>query len=80
MKIYLLYYDTIDSGSREEWNTFYTPVELFTSDEDRKQRINFIKKQVDRDGNPVEYEFYKVDKEIMVGSAITVWDNEHDKF
>lgn len=30
--IYLLYYDK-DDGSRENWNTFYTPVEAF---EDKK--------------------------------------------
>ena len=36
--IYLLFYDT-DSGSREEWNTFYTPCEVFLSSEDRETRI-----------------------------------------
>lgn len=43
MKVYLLYYDT-DYGGREEWNTFYTPVEVFSTEEKRAERIEFLKK------------------------------------
>jgi hypothetical protein len=35
-KVYLLFYDT-DTGAREEWNTFYTPCEVFTNPEDRQK-------------------------------------------
>jgi hypothetical protein len=40
---YLLYYDT-DYGNREEWNFSYTPIEVFTDEETRDRRIEFIKK------------------------------------
>ncbi len=73
MKVYLLYYDT-DYGSREEWNTFYTPVEVFDSAKKRQARIDFIKQQVDEDGEPVAYEFHTVDKMIMTGAEMQEWE------
>ena len=72
MKIYLLYYDT-DMGEREEWNTFYTPVEVFDSAEKRQARIDFIKAQVDEDGKPVKYDFHEVDTEIMTDVKAQEW-------
>ena len=72
MKLYLLYYDT-DSGSREEWNTFYTPVEVFDSAKKRQARIDFIKAQVDEDGDPVRYEFHKVDTVLMTDNLSKEW-------
>ena len=72
MKLYLLYYDT-DYGSREEWNTFYTPVEVFDSEAKRQARIDFIKQQVDEEGEPVLYEFHTVDKELMTDAMIQEW-------
>jgi len=36
--IYLLFYDT-DTGENEEWNTFYTPVEAFSTPELREKRV-----------------------------------------
>ena len=72
MKVYLLYYDT-DYGDREEWNTFHTPCEVFDSAEKRQARIDFIKSQVDQDGEPVEYEFHEVDLDIMSDSEIQEW-------
>ena len=42
-KVYLLFYDT-DTGATEEWNTFYTPCEVFTNPEDREKRIEYVKK------------------------------------
>ena len=73
MKLYLLYYDT-DCGSREEWNTFYTPCEVFDSDEKRQERIDFIKAQVDEDGEPTDYEFHTEDKMLMTDAEIKAWD------
>ena len=73
MKLYLLYYDT-DYGSREEWNTFYTPVEVFDSEAKRQARIDFIKQQVDEEGEPVLYEFHTVDKELMTDAMIQEWE------
>jgi hypothetical protein len=72
MKVYLLYYDT-DYGDREEWNTFHTPCEVFDSAEKRQARIDFIRAQVDQDGEPVEYEFHTVDQDIMSDSEIQKW-------
>lgn len=37
MTVYLLFYDK-DTGSREDWNTFYTPVEVFSTQELRDKR------------------------------------------
>jgi len=72
MKVYLLYYDT-DYGDREEWNTFHTPCEVFDSAEKSQARIDFIKSQVDQDGEPVEYEFHTVDLDIMSDAEIQKW-------
>ena len=73
MKLYLLYYDT-DYGSREEWNTFYTPVEVFDTAEKRQNRIDFIKQQVNENNEPLEYEFHTVDTTIMAEADIRKWD------
>jgi hypothetical protein len=70
MKVYLLYYDT-NYGGREEWNTFYTPCEVFNSAEKRQARIDFLIANTD------EYtdvdRFYKVDKDIMTDDQIQEW-------
>lgn len=42
MKLYLLFYDK-DTGAREEWNTFYTPVEVFTTPHKRADREQQVK-------------------------------------
>jgi len=73
MKVYLLYFD-IDYGNREAWNTFYTPVEVFDDPAKRQARIDFIRQQVDEDGEPVEYEFHEVDKMVMTDAEITTWE------
>ena len=70
MKIYLLYYDT-DYGGREEWNTFYTPVEVFDSAEKRQARIDVIKAQ--SEDYTDDDRFYTVDKEVMTDSQIQEW-------
>jgi hypothetical protein len=74
MKLYLLYYDT-NHGSREEWNTFYTPCEIFDSTEKRQARIDFIKAQVDEDGEPVAYEFHEEDTVLMTDKLAQTWEN-----
>lgn len=70
MKVYLLYYDT-DYGSREEWNTFYTPVEVFDSEEKRQARIDFIKSN--SEDYTDEDQFYTVDTELMTDDKIQEW-------
>lgn len=57
MKLYLLYYDE-NTGAREEWNTFYTPCEIYSSDELRHRRIEELKTAINEDGNPVDYGFH----------------------
>ena len=64
MKLYLLYYDYDDSGARENWSTFYTPVEIFTSAEMRLRRINFIK------SINTSLQFHTSDEEIMTADMI----------
>lgn len=68
--IYLLFYDT-DSGSREEWNTFYTPCEVFLSSEDRETRITYLSNLCDEDGDPYSYIFHKINCAPISGSALT---------
>ena len=72
MRLYLLYYDT-DRGDREEWNTFYTPVEVFDSAAKRRARIEFIAAQVDEDGEPYEYAFHCVDTALMTDAMSQEW-------
>jgi hypothetical protein len=70
MKVYLLYYDN-DHGDRENWNTFYTPVEVFLSKKERQDRIDFIK------ANSEDYTdddcFHEVDKVVMTADKIQEW-------
>jgi len=54
MSIYLLFYDT-SHGSREEWNTFYTPVEAFSTKESRVLRKNWLNQRYS------SLEFYELD-------------------
>jgi hypothetical protein len=73
-KVYLLFYDT-DTGAREEWNTFYTPCEVFTNPEDRQKRIEHIKKlaaQLDEG----EFEFHENEVDVM--NENTIYDNPFD--
>jgi hypothetical protein len=69
MKLYLLYYDN-DVG-RESWNTFYTPVEVFDTEEKRQARIDFIQAQ------STDYTdddcFHTVDTEIMSEAKAQEW-------
>lgn len=71
MKLYLLFYDT-DVGSREEWNTFYTPVEVFDSAAKRQARIDFIRQQ------STDYDFHEIDTELMTDEMSQGWDRDDD--
>ncbi len=42
MIVYVLQYDS-DTGEREDWNVFYTPIEIFLTKTERDQRIADIK-------------------------------------
>ncbi len=42
MIIYALHYDH-DHGNREDWNVFYTPLELFAIKAERDKRISAIR-------------------------------------
>ena len=55
MIVYLLYHDLDGTGASEEWNVFYTPVEVFLTPELREARKDYIKSI-----NPA-YEFHEVD-------------------
>ena len=41
---YVLYYDHDGTGDREEWNTFYTPTEIFADQASSQTRITALKK------------------------------------
>lgn len=73
MKVYLLYYDT-DMGEREEWNTFYTPCEVFATNQERQARIDVIKAQ------STDYTdddcFHTVDTVLMTDEMIQLWEEE----
>lgn len=73
MKVYLLYYDN-DYGCREDWNTFHTPVEVFLSEKERQDRIDFIK------ANSEDYTdddcFYEVDTDVMTPEQAKEWSND----
>lgn len=74
-KIYLLFYDT-DHGEREEWNTFYTPVEAFETKELRKDRRKFLT------GKYRELEFHEIDLDISTKDSVTTplerFDDDED--
>jgi hypothetical protein len=73
MKVYLLYYDH-DYGDRENWNTFYTPVEVFLSEAERQARIDVIKAQ--SEDYTDEDCFYTVDVDVMTPEQAQEWSND----
>jgi hypothetical protein len=44
-KIYLLMYEDALDDSREAWNIFYVPIEVFATREARKKRIEELEKE-----------------------------------
>ena len=73
MKLYLLYDDT-DHGNREAWNTFYTPVEVFDSEEKRQARMDVI--QALSEDYKDDDSFHEVDLDIMSDAEIQKWSEE----
>lgn len=71
MKLFLLYYDT-DYGCREEWNTFYTPVEVFLSDKERDERIELIKSKSSEYTD--DDHFYKKDVYVMTPELAKIYN------
>jgi hypothetical protein len=66
--VYLLFYDT-NFGSREEWNTLYTPCEVFENPVDRDNRIKKIKEfAIQSDEGP--FEFHEIDLDVMNSDSI----------
>ncbi len=41
-KVYALFYDFEEGGDRENWNVFYTPLEIFTDKAVRDARKDYI--------------------------------------
>jgi hypothetical protein len=74
-KVYLLFYDT-DFGCREEWNTFYTPCEVFVNPTDRDMRIQKIKEFAIQ-SNEGPFEFHTEDLDVMNSNSINE-DPFHD--
>ena len=72
MKAYLLFYDT-DFGSREEWNTFYTPCEMFATAAARQARIDHIQKEC-----PGRFEFHELDVEEMTPDQVRITEIVND--
>lgn len=44
MKLYFVAHDT-DYGSREEWNVFYTPIEVYASEKEQQERVAYLKEK-----------------------------------
>jgi hypothetical protein len=47
---------------------------VFDSAKKRQDRIDFIKQQVDKDGESVAYEFHTVDTMIMTDAEMQEWE------
>lgn len=76
MKLYMLSFDT-DNGEREDWNVFYTPVEAFSSEQLRQDRIDYLTNAIDEDGYKCEYSFHKY--EIDLDASVGLKDHENDE-
>lgn len=57
MTVYVLQYDA-DTGGREDWNVFYTPLEVFLTPELRDARKAYIS------ANKPNLEFHETDIEV----------------
>ena len=73
MKVYLLFYDEDGTGTREEWNVFYTPCEVFPLAQTRKDRIAYIKSKYP------ELQFHAEDLELQTTHDFPcAYDGEDD--
>jgi hypothetical protein len=80
-KVYALFYD-IDNNDREDWNVFYTPLEIFPTKELRDARIKFLKDDVDDPAFSIE----ERDLEFSTTADFTIdpkitgeYDNDEDE-
>ena len=64
-KVYILFYDHDGAGSREEWNTFYTPCEAFASVADRD-----VRKQALSAADP-DLSFHELDLDMPTSAAVS---------
>lgn len=64
-KVYVLFYDHDGSGTREEWNTFHTPCEVFSTAADRDAR-----KQALSAADP-DLDFHELDLDMPTSAAVT---------
>jgi hypothetical protein len=67
--LYLLAYDS-DDGNREDWSVFYTPLELFKTEEDRQKRMDYLKNHPEWENR----EFHTEELTVLEGAEITSTD------
>jgi hypothetical protein len=72
-KVYVLFYD-VDYGDRENWNTFYTPCEVFADAETRRGRIDFVKSKVDDE----DFDFHTLDIDVSSTSDLPILGHFED--
>jgi|LakMenE01Jun11ns_1017448.scaffolds.fasta_scaffold8816574_1 hypothetical protein len=85
-QVYLLIFDGGDGTAPEDWNLNYigNQIEVFTSDEDRQKRIDFLKTFAHKDEDDDDYavySFFKKDLDFMTPAQIQtpyVWDSDED--
>ena len=73
-KVYVLFYD-VDEGDRENWNTFYTPCEVFADPETREARKNFVLTSLPGDG----IEFHELDLDLSTAPNFPLHYNFSDE-
>jgi hypothetical protein len=72
---YLLIFDSGDGTNSEDWNLNYmgNQIEVFSSEEDRQERIDFLKtfsKKDEDDDDYAVYSFFKKDLDFMTPAQI----------
>lgn len=73
-KVYVLFYDT-DEGDRENWNTFYTPCEVFADAATREARKNFVTTNLKGE----DIEFHELDLDLNTASDFPLHYNFSDE-
>lgn len=71
MKLYILYYDEEDNGSRENWSVFYCPCEVFSTEEKRAARRKEL------EANPDYAEYAYEEQEVELDAVIS--DDEEEE-
>ena len=67
--LFLLAYDS-DHGNSEDWSIFYTPIELFKTEQDRQKRMAYLKTHPEWS----DEEFHTEEITVLEGSDITSTD------